>query len=63
MGPGVVEIRVRVDGAYRLMYVAKFTEGIYVLHAFQKKSRKTAGIDIKVARSRLKTVQRSRAEG
>lgn len=63
VGPGVIEIRVRAGGAFRLMYVAKFTEGIYVLHAFQKKSQKTAGLDIEVARSRLKAVRRARAEG
>jgi phage-related protein len=63
VGPGVIEIRVRVGGAYRVMYVAKFREGIYVLHAFQKKSQRTAGIDIQVARSRLKSVRRFRVEG
>ena len=52
VGPGVVEIRVRVEGAFRLMYVAKFAEGIYVLHVFQKKSQKTSGLDIEVARTR-----------
>ena len=49
IGVGVVEIRVRVAGAYRLLYVAKFAEGIYVLHVFQKKSQKTSGIDLDVA--------------
>ena len=63
VGPGVVEIRVRVAGAYRLMYVAKFAEGIYVLHTFQKKSQKTAGLDINLARSRLRSVRRAREEG
>jgi len=41
VGIGVNEIRVRVGGAYRVIYVAKFMEAVYVLHAFQKKSRKT----------------------
>ena len=63
VGAGVVEIRVRVDGAYRLMYVAKFVEGIYVLHVFQKKSRKTSGLDIDLARARLAALHRSRREG
>lgn len=62
VGSGVFEIRVRVGGAFRLMYIAKFTEGIYVLHVFQKKSRRTAGIDIDLARTRLKAVQRFRAK-
>jgi phage-related protein len=39
VGPGVAEIRVRDEsGAYRLLYVAKFAEAVYVLHAFQKKT-------------------------
>lgn len=63
VGSGIVEVRVRIGGAYRLMYVAKFAEGIYVLHVFQKKSQKTAGLDIEVARSRLKAVRRAREEG
>ena len=62
VGGGVVEIRVRVAGAYRLLYIAKFAEGIYVLHVFQKKSQKISGIDLDVARTRLATVRRSRRE-
>jgi len=62
IGPGVVEIRVRTgDGAFRVLYVAKFTEGIYVLHAFQKKTRKTARFDIELARSRYAAVVRGRS--
>ena len=39
VGNGVHEIRVRDEsGAFRLMYVAKFPEAVYVLHAFQKKT-------------------------
>ena len=62
IGVGVVEIRVRVDGAYRLMYIAKFAEGIYVLHVFHKKSQKTSGLDIDLARARLAALQRTRKE-
>ena len=62
VGAGVVEIRVRVEGAFRLMYVAKFPEGIYVLHVFQKKSQKTSGMDLDVARTRLAAVRRARRE-
>jgi phage-related protein len=36
VGQGVEEIRIRIDGAYRIFYFAKFSEAIYVLHAFQK---------------------------
>ena len=47
VGAGVVEIRVRdAAGAFRLMYVAKFADAIYVLHVFQRKSQRTAGLDL-----------------
>lgn len=40
-GAGVAEIRIRdIDGIYRVVYVAKFEEKIYVLHCFQKKNTK-----------------------
>ena len=63
VGSGVVEIRVHVGGAFRLMYVAKYLEGIYVLHVFHKKSRKTASLDTALARTRLVAVRRARKEG
>jgi phage-related protein len=53
VGLGVNEIRVRAGAAYRLIYVAKFAEAVYVLHAFRKKSRKTAHEDIELARRRF----------
>ena len=62
VGAGVVEIRVRVEGAFRLMYIAKFAEGIYVLHVFQKKSQNTSGLDMDVARTRLAGIRRARRE-
>lgn len=40
VGAGVREIRIRVERAYRVLYVAKFPEAIYVLHAFEKKDPK-----------------------
>lgn len=61
VGAGVAEIRARTDdGIFRVMYVAKFSEGIYVLHAFQKKSQKTAPFDLDLARSRYAAVVRTR---
>ena len=62
VGAGVVEMRVSADGAFRLLYVAKYPEGIYVLHVFLKKSRKTSMLDHEVARARLKAVLRARGE-
>jgi phage-related protein len=50
VGPGVREIRIRVGDAYRVFYVATFDEGVYVIHAFAKKARKTARRDIDVGR-------------
>lgn len=52
-GPGAVELRVRDStGAFRVVYVAKFEEAVYVLHAFQKKGRKAAHLDVALARAR-----------
>jgi len=62
IGLGVNEIRVRVGGAYRVIYVAKFAEAVYVLHAFQKKSRKTARTDIDLARRRFRSLIQDRRQ-
>jgi phage-related protein len=35
VGAGVREIRIHVLGEWRVLYVAKFAEAIYVLHAFR----------------------------
>jgi phage-related protein len=51
VGIGVNEIRIRADGQYRVIYVAKFPESAYVLHAFQKKAQRTPKPDIDLARS------------
>lgn len=57
IGSGVKEIRIRdKDGIYRIMYVAKFEEAIYVLHAFQKKTQKTSLHDIEIASRAFKKV-------
>lgn len=60
VGSGVREIRVHVEGAFRLIYVAKLEEAIYVLHAFEKKTRRTRKQDIDLARSRLAAVLATR---
>lgn len=55
IGQGVREIRVRdVAGAFRAIYVAKFADAIYVLHCFQKKTRKTSKTDLDLAAKRYK---------
>lgn len=56
IGPGTREIRIRVLGEWRVVYVAKFSEAIYVLHSFQKKSQKTSRKDIELAIRRYKQI-------
>jgi phage-related protein len=57
VGNGVHEIRLRDEsGAFRLMHVAKFPEAVYVLHAFQKKTQKTARRDLALAKDRYQEV-------
>ena len=57
VGPGVKEIRVRdAMGAFRVIYLATRAEGVYVLHCFQKKTRKTRKTDIDLAASRLRQI-------
>lgn len=54
IGAGVVELRIRDEnGAFRVVYVAKFESAVYVLHCFQKKTPKTDKRDIELARQRL----------
>ena len=61
VGGGVCEIRVRDEsGAFRLMYVAKFSEAVYVLHVFQKKTRAAARTDLTLAKDRYKEVLATR---
>ena len=54
VGRGVYEIRIHTHVEHRVFYLVKFSEGIYVLHAFQKKTRTTSASDIDLARRRLK---------
>lgn len=63
VGKGVCEIRVRdTAGQFRVIYVATFRTAIYVLHAFQKKSEKTAGADIELARRRYRDARTMESE-
>ncbi|WP_255595162.1 type II toxin-antitoxin system RelE/ParE family toxin [Achromobacter sp. ACM05] len=55
VGPGVREIRIRdVTGAFRVLYIAKFAEVVYVLHCFQKKSEKTSKVVLDLAAKRYR---------
>jgi phage-related protein len=63
IGVGVKEIRLQDEdkSQYRLIFIAKYEEGIYVLHVITKNAaQKTAPNDIQQARTRLKEVERVR---
>lgn len=62
IGDGVSELRVRADGAFRVIYVAKFSDGIHVLHAFQKKTQRTSHLDIELARKRFRQLANQRRQ-
>ena len=55
VGQGVREIRVRDStGAFRVIYIAKFADVVYVIHCFQKKTEKTSKADIDLASKRYR---------
>ncbi len=55
VGQGVREIRIRQEvGAFRVIYVAKFEDAIYVLHCCQKQTQKTPKADLDLAAKRYR---------
>jgi len=57
VGAGVHELRVHDRaGTFRVVYVARLDEAVYVLHAFQKKTPKTSRLDIEVAKRRYRLI-------
>jgi phage-related protein len=59
VGKGVEEIRVwEESGTFRVMYVARLADAVYVLHAFQKKTRETSKRDKEIAKLRFKQLMR-----
>jgi phage-related protein len=53
IGAGCREIRIRdADGAFRVIYVAKFEAAVFVIHCFQKKTQKTSQQDLALATKR-----------
>ena len=59
IGLGVEEIRVRAEtGAYRVIYIARHAEAVYVLHAFQKKTQATSPRDLDIAKKRFAQLQK-----
>lgn len=63
VGQGVKEIRIRDEaGAFRVLYVAKFADAIYVLHCFQKKTEKTSKADVELAAKRYRELLKERGQ-
>ena len=62
IGIGVNEIRVREGGAFRVIYVAKFAEAVYVVHAFEKKSQRTSKSDVDLAKLRFRALMNHRKQ-
>jgi phage-related protein len=63
IGPGVQEVRIHTELEHRVFYIAKYEQAIYILHAFEKKTRKTARFDLELAKSRFRElVGRRRGE-
>lgn len=59
VGSGVREIRVRDDsGAFRVLYIAKLEDAVYVLHCFQKKTQATAKRDLDLAAKRYRELMK-----
>ena len=56
VGAGVREIRIGFGGARRVLYVAKFAEVVYVLHALGKKTPRAAQSDLDLAAKRYSEV-------
>ncbi len=63
LGHGILEIRKKdLTGAFRVAYVAKFENAVYVLHAFQKKSQRTAPKDVAIIKARYKVLLEAQHE-
>ena len=60
VGPAAREIRVHVKGEFRVLYVATFPEAIYVLHVFEKKTRKTSPRDLALGEQRYRLMLKER---
>jgi phage-related protein len=61
VGAGTREVRISdAKGIFRVMYVAKFDEAVYVLHCFQKKTQATSKQDKDIAATRYRAVVNAR---
>jgi phage-related protein len=58
IGPSVYELKEGDERTwYRVIYLSKIDDAIYVLHSFEKQSRKTARRDLDIAKERLSRVR------
>ncbi len=62
IGAGTCEIRVHAENEYRVIYVAKFAETLYVLHAFTKKTPATSLDDVRLAKRRYQEMEQARKQ-
>ena len=60
IGKGVKELRIHCENEYRIIYLAQYSEGIYILHSFAKKTQKTSQKDIDLAKKRFKEIPSSK---
>ena len=60
VGPGVMEIRLHGATEFRVFYVARFEEAVYVLHCFSKKTQATRRADLSVGKQRYSALLRMR---
>jgi phage-related protein len=61
IGPGAAEIRIHTGLEHRVVYVAKFAEAVYVLHAFEKKTQRMPTKEMELARRRYGEMVQSRS--
>lgn len=54
VGPGANELRIHAGNEYRVIYLARFPEAVYVVHAFVKKTRQTPKPEIELAARRYR---------
>ena len=55
IGKGVWEVRITDEaGQFRVIYIAKLKDALYVLHCFQKKTQKTSAKDLQLSSKRLR---------
>jgi phage-related protein len=61
VAPGVEELRIWCEqGTFRVVYLARLPEAVFVLHAFQKKTQATSKADLDLATRRHRELMRTR---